>query len=111
MGLCVGGGQGQREGGRHEGPSARSGGPRCMAMHSGSAPVLQVARDLVRRLHLEAHVDKLVATYSGGTKRKLSTALALLGKPDLLLLVSRGQIRGLWASSTRMPLRGGKSHL
>lgn len=82
-----------------------------MAMHSGSAPVLQVARDLVRRLHLEAHVDKLVATYSGGTKRKLSTALALLGKPDLLLLVSRGQIRGLWASSTRMPLRGGKSHL
>ncbi|XP_032730825.1 ATP-binding cassette sub-family A member 13 [Lontra canadensis] len=45
-----------------------------------------VARDLVRRLHLEAHVDKLVATYSGGTKRKLSTALALLGKPDLLLL-------------------------
>lgn len=25
---------------------------------------------------------------SGGTKRKLSTALALLGKPDLLLLAS-----------------------
>nr|KAF6417721.1 ATP binding cassette subfamily A member 13 [Rousettus aegyptiacus] len=46
----------------------------------------QVARDLVRRLHLEAHVDKPVATYSGGTKRKLSTALALLGEPDLLLL-------------------------
>ncbi|XP_034521233.1 ATP-binding cassette sub-family A member 13 isoform X3 [Ailuropoda melanoleuca] len=46
----------------------------------------QVVGDLVRRLHLEAHVDKLVATYSGGTKRKLSTALALLGKPDLLLL-------------------------
>ncbi|ELK13061.1 ATP-binding cassette sub-family A member 13 [Pteropus alecto] len=46
----------------------------------------QVAGDLVRRLHLEAHVDKPVATYSGGTKRKLSTALALLGKPDLLLL-------------------------
>ncbi|XP_004676587.1 PREDICTED: ATP-binding cassette sub-family A member 13 [Condylura cristata] len=46
----------------------------------------EVAGDLVKRLHLEAHVDKLVATYSGGTKRKLSTALALLGKPDLLLL-------------------------
>ncbi|XP_058390822.1 ATP-binding cassette sub-family A member 13 [Diceros bicornis minor] len=46
----------------------------------------EVAGDLVRRLHLEAHVDKPVATYSGGTKRKLSTALALLGKPDLLLL-------------------------
>ncbi|XP_001496596.3 ATP-binding cassette sub-family A member 13 [Equus caballus] len=48
--------------------------------------ISEVAGDLVRRLHLEAHVDKLVATYSGGTKRKLSTALALLGKPDLLLL-------------------------
>ncbi|KAB1253770.1 ATP-binding cassette sub-family A member 13, partial [Camelus dromedarius] len=46
----------------------------------------EVAGDLVRHLHLETHVHKLVATYSGGTKRKLSTALALLGKPDLLLL-------------------------
>ncbi|XP_008580998.1 PREDICTED: ATP-binding cassette sub-family A member 13-like, partial [Galeopterus variegatus] len=46
----------------------------------------EVAGDLVRRLHLEAHVDKPVATYSGGTKRKLSTALALVGKPDILLL-------------------------
>lgn len=44
----------------------------------------------MRRLHLEAHVDKPVATYSGGTRRKLSTALALLGKPHLLLLVSSG---------------------
>lgn len=42
----------------------------------------------MRRLHLGSHVDKLVATYSGGTRRKLSTALALVGKPDILLLVS-----------------------
>ncbi|XP_052055678.1 ATP-binding cassette sub-family A member 13 [Apodemus sylvaticus] len=46
----------------------------------------KVAADLVRRLHLESHVDKPVATYSGGTRRKLSTALALVGKPDILLL-------------------------
>ncbi|XP_013375964.1 PREDICTED: ATP-binding cassette sub-family A member 13 [Chinchilla lanigera] len=46
----------------------------------------EVAADLVRCLHLEAHADKRVATYSGGTKRKLSTALALVGKPDILLL-------------------------
>lgn len=59
-------------------------------MRSRGASLFQVAGDLVRRLHLEAHVDKPVATYSGGTKRKLSTALALLGKPDLLLLVSSG---------------------
>ncbi|XP_075413429.1 ATP-binding cassette sub-family A member 13 [Tenrec ecaudatus] len=46
----------------------------------------EVAGDLVRRLHLEAHADQLVGTYSGGTKRKLSTALALVGKPEILLL-------------------------
>ncbi|XP_037693121.1 ATP-binding cassette sub-family A member 13 [Choloepus didactylus] len=46
----------------------------------------EVAGDLVKHLHLEAHADKLVGTYSGGTKRKLSTALALVGKPQILLL-------------------------
>lgn len=59
-------------------------------MGCAQTPLLQVAGDLVRRLHLEAHVDKPVATYSGGTRRKLSAALALLGKPHLLLLVSSG---------------------
>ncbi|XP_069469529.1 ATP-binding cassette sub-family A member 13 [Ambystoma mexicanum] len=46
----------------------------------------KVSRDLVSRLHLGSHADKLVKTYSGGTKRKLSTALALVGKPQILLL-------------------------
>ncbi|XP_040602600.1 ATP-binding cassette sub-family A member 13 [Mesocricetus auratus] len=46
----------------------------------------EVAADLVKRLHLAPHVDKPVAMYSGGTRRKLSTALALVGKPDILLL-------------------------
>uniref|UniRef100_A0A8C0G716 ATP binding cassette subfamily A member 13 n=1 Tax=Chelonoidis abingdonii TaxID=106734 RepID=A0A8C0G716_CHEAB len=46
----------------------------------------KVAGDLVSRLHLDAHINKLVKTYSGGTKRKLSTALALVGKPQILLL-------------------------
>lgn len=49
----------------------------------------QVAEDLVNRLHLYAHADKLVRTYSAGTKRKLSTAVALVGKPQILLLVSK----------------------
>ncbi|XP_060103717.1 ATP-binding cassette sub-family A member 13 [Heteronotia binoei] len=48
--------------------------------------VREVAGDLVSRLHLDAHADELVGTYSGGTKRKLSTALALVGKPHVLLL-------------------------
>ncbi|XP_057284756.1 ATP-binding cassette sub-family A member 13 [Pezoporus wallicus] len=46
----------------------------------------KVAEDLVNRLHLNAHADQLVRTYSAGTKRKLSTALALVGKPQILLL-------------------------
>ncbi|XP_027734794.1 ATP-binding cassette sub-family A member 13 [Empidonax traillii] len=46
----------------------------------------KVAEDLVNRLHLNAHADKLVRTYSAGTKRKLSTAVALIGKPQILLL-------------------------
>ncbi|KAM7035903.1 ATP-binding cassette sub-family A member 13 [Passerculus sandwichensis] len=46
----------------------------------------KVAEDLVNRLRLNAHADKLVRTYSAGTKRKLSTAVALVGKPQILLL-------------------------
>ncbi|XP_054673820.1 ATP-binding cassette sub-family A member 13 [Grus americana] len=46
----------------------------------------KVAEDLVNRLHLNAHADNLVRTYSAGTKRKLSTAVALVGKPQILLL-------------------------
>lgn len=53
---------------------------------------LQVAEDLVDRLHLNAHADKLVRTYSAGTKRKLSTAVALVGKPQILLLVSKSNL-------------------
>ncbi|NXE26198.1 ABCAD protein, partial [Ardeotis kori] len=51
--------------------------------------IRKVAEDLVNRLHLNAHADKLVRTYSAGTKRKLSTAVALVGKPQILLLVSK----------------------
>lgn len=72
-------------GGRSRGNTHHVG---IMEKGSWTAFLFQVAADLVRRLHLEPHVDKPVATYSGGTRRKLSTALALVGKPDILLLVS-----------------------
>ena len=49
--------------------------------------LLQVCDAALQRFELEQYADKTVKTYSGGTKRKLSVALALLGEPDLILLV------------------------
>lgn len=40
----------------------------------------------LRGLLLEPHANKLVRTYSGGNKRKLSTAIALLGEPVVIFL-------------------------
>ncbi|XP_062036907.1 ATP-binding cassette sub-family A member 17-like [Lepus europaeus] len=47
-----------------------------------STCVDQILEDLV--LHMDA--DKLVKTYSGGNKRKLSTGIALLGEPAVIFL-------------------------
>ena len=50
----------------------------------------------LKRLQLESLADKPVHTYSGGNKRKLALAVAMLGDPPLLLLVSKavGLCRG-----------------
>jgi ABC-type multidrug transport system ATPase subunit len=37
-------------------------------------------------LGLEIHREKLAGTLSGGNKRKLSVAIAIIGKPPLILL-------------------------
>ena len=39
------------------------------------------------KLDLQEHADKLVKAYSGGNKRKLSIAIALLASPPLILMV------------------------
>ena len=41
---------------------------------------------LIDLLNLEKHGDKLAWTYSGGNKRKLSTAIALVGSPPIVFL-------------------------
>mmetsp|Transcript_21622 Transcript_21622/g.64476 ORF Transcript_21622/g.64476 Transcript_21622/m.64476 type:complete len:970 (-) Transcript_21622:221-3130(-) len=38
------------------------------------------------RLDLQQHCDRLAGTYSGGNKRKLSMAIALVGHPDVVFL-------------------------
>ena len=41
----------------------------------------------IKRLGLSAYADRVSATYSGGNKRKLSTAIALVGNPSVVFLV------------------------
>ncbi|XP_052036865.1 retinal-specific phospholipid-transporting ATPase ABCA4 [Apodemus sylvaticus] len=51
-----------------------------------SEEIEKVANWGIRSLGLSLYADRLAGTYSGGNKRKLSTAIALTGCPPLLLL-------------------------
>eukprot|EP00123_Amoebidium_parasiticum_P015512 comp23006_c0_seq1/m.36687 comp23006_c0_seq1/g.36687 ORF comp23006_c0_seq1/g.36687 comp23006_c0_seq1/m.36687 type:complete len:1736 (-) comp23006_c0_seq1:41-5248(-) len=46
----------------------------------------EVVDNMVVRMDLTAHADRLCGTYSGGNKRKLSTAMALIGDPPVVFL-------------------------
>lgn len=48
----------------------------------------QVADWGIRKLGLMKYVDKAAGSYSGGNMRKLSTAMALIGGPPVVFLVS-----------------------
>lgn len=50
----------------------------------------QVVKWALEKLELSKYADKPAGTYSGGNKRKLSTAIALIGYPAFIFLVSRG---------------------
>lgn len=54
---------------------------------NSSSSYPQTVHKLLRRLHLMPYKDRSTSMCSYGTKRKLSTALALIGKPSILLLV------------------------
>ncbi|XP_063234389.1 phospholipid-transporting ATPase ABCA3-like [Bacillus rossius redtenbacheri] len=45
-----------------------------------------IIRHLTEKLLFTAHIDKKVSEYSGGNKRKLSTAVALVGDPAVVFL-------------------------
>lgn len=49
--------------------------------------VLQVAEWGIHKLGLLRYANKPAGTYSGGNKRKLSTAIALIGCPPVIFLV------------------------
>ncbi|XP_006157523.1 ATP-binding cassette sub-family A member 12 isoform X2 [Tupaia chinensis] len=48
--------------------------------------IKETVHKLLRRLHLMPYKDRPTSMCSYGTKRKLSTAIALIGKPSILLL-------------------------
>lgn len=50
-------------------------------------PSSQVIQWALEKLELSKYADKPAGTYSGGNKRKLSTAIALIGYPSLIFLV------------------------
>ena len=52
------------------------------------AQVRKVVEWALIKLGLEEYADKPAGKYSGGNRRKLSTAIALLARPALILLVS-----------------------
>lgn len=49
---------------------------------------VQVAEWAVRKLGLVKYADKAAGSYSGGNLRKLSTAMALIGAPAVVFLVT-----------------------
>ena len=45
-----------------------------------------IVAELVDLIDLRLYANNQISTYSGGNKRKLSTALALIGEPSLVFL-------------------------
>ncbi|XP_076450764.1 uncharacterized protein LOC143286815 isoform X2 [Babylonia areolata] len=78
----------------------------------GSEQVAALVSEQLRLLQLEGLADQAVRTYSGGNKRKLSLAVAMLGDPPLLLLdepttgMDAATRRLAWKSITLATQRG-----
>lgn len=52
---------------------------------------VQVAEWAIQKLGLLEDANRSAGTYSGGNRRKLSTAIAMIGCPVLVLLVRPGR--------------------
>ncbi|XP_039258738.2 phospholipid-transporting ATPase ABCA3-like isoform X1 [Styela clava] len=70
--------------------------------------IQDIVEKLAKLLHFKEHIDKECGTYSGGNKRKLSTAIALVGGPSVVLLdepstgLDPGARRKLWDTITQI---------
>ena len=56
--------------------------------HHG-AKLTAMVEDALDKLQLREYASRAVGKYSGGNRRKLSTAIALLTEPEVILLVSK----------------------
>lgn len=66
----------------------------------------KVAEWGVQKLGLVKYSEKSAGTYSGGNKRKLSTAMALIGCPPLVFLVRHAHHTHTWHSrSLHRPIK------
>lgn len=60
----------------------------CRLRGLAKVEVKKVVEWMIVMLRLKEYADMPAGTYSGGNRRKLSTAIALLARPSLILLVS-----------------------
>ena len=63
----------------------------CIQIFNNVAMFTQVVNWALKKLGLMKYADRLSGTFSGGNKRKLSTAIALIGHPPVIFLV-----RSVW---------------
>lgn len=58
----------------------------CLLRGIPSSMITETIQEWALELSFDKYLDKKVQTYSDGTKRKLSTALALIGNPSVVYL-------------------------
>lgn len=95
-------------GGDPQGTTPRPSPPQPPLAPSSAPPCPpQVAQWGIAKLGLEPYADRPAGKYSGGNKRKLSTAIALIGCPPVIFLVSGGSGGGSGGHGTGSgPARG-----
>ena len=58
----------------------------CLLRGIPRSQIKKIYEQFAEDLGFTEHLDKKSKAYSGGTKRKLSTALALIGEPKIIFL-------------------------
>ncbi|KAH8326811.1 hypothetical protein KR059_012458 [Drosophila kikkawai] len=58
----------------------------CMLRGVQESRIKQLSEDLAKSFGFFKHIDKQTHAYSGGNKRKLSTAIAVIGSPSVIYL-------------------------